>query len=132
MSQYAILFGLKSGDPSCADIPFAISEYISKGMNLELNTWCGPEAQVASLSDDIAYFSHDIEDGIRAGFFKIDDILKQFTILKTFMRNIEKNKYKLETRRIVNEIKRYIISKLINDLILETKRIWIWKTLRKS
>ena len=44
-------------------------------MDLELNTWCGPEAQVASLSDDIAYFSHDIEDGIRAGFFNVEDIL---------------------------------------------------------
>ena len=42
-------------------IPFAISKYTKKGMDLELNTWCGPEAQVASLSDDIAYFSHDID-----------------------------------------------------------------------
>ena len=31
-------------------------------MNLEIETWCGPEAQVAALSDDIAYFSHDFED----------------------------------------------------------------------
>ncbi len=91
-------------------------------MDLELNTWCGPEAQVASLSDDIAYFSHDIEDGIRAGFFNVEDILKRFTILKTFMKNIYNNKYKKETRRIVNEIKRYIISKMIDDLILETKK----------
>ena len=91
-------------------------------MDLELNTWCGPEAQVASLSDDIAYFSHDIEDGIRAGFFNVEDVLKKFTILKTFMKNIYHNKYKKETRRIVNEIKRYIISKMIDDLISETKK----------
>ncbi len=104
------------------NIPYAISDYISNGMDLELNTWCGPEAQVASLSDDIAYFSHDIEDGIRAGFFNVEDILKRFTILKTFMKNIYNNKYKKETRRIVNEIKRYIISKMIDDLILETKK----------
>ena len=57
-------------------------------MDLELNTWCGPEAQVASLSDDIAYFSHDIEDGIRAGFFNIEDIINEFTILKIFMKKI--------------------------------------------
>ena len=74
------------------------------------------------MSDDIAYFSHDIEDGIRAGFFNVEDILKRFTILKTFMKNIYNNKYKKETRRIVNEIKRYIISKMIDDLILETKK----------
>ena len=53
-------------------------------MNLELNTWCGPEAQVASLSDDIAYFSHDIEDGIRVKFFNVEDILNKFTILEVF------------------------------------------------
>jgi dGTPase len=103
-------------------VPFAISDYISKGMDLELNTWCGPEAQVASLSDDIAYFSHDIEDGIRAGFFNVEDILKKFAILKTFMKSIYHNKYKKETRRVVNEIKRYIISKMIDDLISETKK----------
>ena len=91
-------------------------------MDLELNTWCGPEAQVASLSDDIAYFSHDIEDGIRAGFFNVEDIINEFTILKTFMKKNHNIKYKKETRRIVNEIKRFIISKMIDDLILETKK----------
>ena len=44
---------------------------VFKGMDLEINTWCGPEAQVAALSDDIAYFSHDFEDGIRANFFSL-------------------------------------------------------------
>ena len=95
---------------------------------MELNTWCGPEAQVASLSDDIAYFSHDIEDGIRAGFFNIEDIINEFTILKTFMKKNYNIKYKKETRRIVNEIKRFIISKMIDDLILETKKYNIIKT----
>ena len=76
------------------NIPYAISDYILKGMDLELNTWCGPEAQVASLSDDIAYFSHDIEDGIRAGFFNIEDILNEFNILKTFMKKNNNIKFK--------------------------------------
>ena len=104
------------------NIPYAISEYMSKGMDLELNTWCGPEAQVASLSDDIAYFSHDIEDGIRAEFFSVKEILEEFKILKNFMKNNYKNNFKKETRRIVNEIKRFIISEMIDDLIIETKK----------
>ncbi len=102
--------------------PFAIAEYIKKGMDLELNTWCGPEAQVASLSDDIAYFSHDIEDGIRAKFFTIEDILEEFTILKNFRKDLSINKYKTDAKRTVNEVKRFIISRMINDLITETKR----------
>ena len=91
-------------------------------MDLELNTWCGPEAQVASLSDDIAYFSHDIEDGIRAKFFSIEDILEGFTILKNFRKEINIYKYKIDSKRIVIEIKRFIISRMINDLITETKK----------
>ena len=47
------------------NIPFAISDYISKGMDLELITWCGPEGQVASLSDDIAYFKKAVNDETR-------------------------------------------------------------------
>ena len=91
-------------------------------MDLELNTWCGPEAQVSSLSDDIAYFSHDIEDGIRAEFFTIENILEEFTILKDFKENYKKNDDDIDLKRLVNEIKRFIISKLIDDLIAETKK----------
>ena len=103
-------------------IPFAITEYIKKGMNLELNTWCGPEAQVSSLSDDIAYFSHDIEDGIRAKFFSIENILEEFSILEVFRKKVNKNILQTEAKRFVDEIKRYIISLMIDDLILETKK----------
>ena len=103
-------------------IPYAIKEYIKKGMDLELDTWCGPEAQVSSLSDDIAYFSHDIEDGIRAGFFTIENILEEFSILKHFKKNYKKVDVDKDMKRLVNEVKRYIISKLIDDLIEETKK----------
>ena len=50
-------------------------------MNLEIETWCGPEAQVAALSDDIAYFSRDFEDGVRANFFTLEEIIDAFSIL---------------------------------------------------
>ncbi len=102
-------------------IPYAILQFIRNGMDLELNTWCGPEAQVASLSDDIAYFSHDLEDGIRANFFEIQDLLDTFSILKNFKKKNNKNNLDRDIRRQVNEIKRFIISNMINDLILETK-----------
>ena len=56
-------------------------------MNLEIETWCGPEAQVAALSDDIAYFSHDFEDGVRANFFTLEEIIDTFSILKDVRKN---------------------------------------------
>lgn len=49
-------------------IPAAIEDYV-RGHDLELHTQAGAEAQVAALSDDIAYVNHDLHDGLRAGLF---------------------------------------------------------------
>ncbi|MBT6911365.1 MAG: dNTP triphosphohydrolase, partial [Rhodospirillaceae bacterium] len=54
-------------------LPLATAEYIA-GHDLELDTYAGPEAQVAALADDIAYDNHDIDDGLRAGLFSADDL----------------------------------------------------------
>ena len=53
--------------------PFALSEYTARH-DLELHTHASAEAQVAALSDDIAYNNHDLHDGLRAGLFTDDDI----------------------------------------------------------
>ena len=103
------------------NIPFAIKDYNKIGMDLELDTWCGPEGQVASLSDDIAYFSHDIEDGIRASFFDVEDMIENLSLMSDFLKG-KKNKIKnLDNKRVVNELRRFVISKMIQDLIKQTK-----------
>ncbi len=102
-------------------LPFAISDYLKNGMNLEINTWCGPEAQVAALSDDIAYFSHDFEDGVRANFFSLEEIIDTFSILSDVKEKLYKKINNYSEKRIVNEIRRLIISKMILDLVLKTK-----------
>ena len=103
------------------NMPFAIKDYLDNGMDLELHTWCGPEAQVAALSDDIAYFSHDFEDGIRANFFTINEILDTFSILNSSKKYIKKFLKKEFNKRVVNEIRRLIISSMIEDLVMQTK-----------
>jgi dGTPase len=109
-----------NGPINLNNIPFAIKDYIKNGMDLEINTWCGPEAQVAALSDDIAYFSHDFEDGIRANFFTIDQIINSFSILEEYKKDIKSKLEKTEKKRVVNEIRRLIISCMINDLVVAT------------
>ena len=103
------------------NLPFAIQDYLKNGMNLEIETWCGPEAQVAALSDDIAYFSHDFEDGVRANFFTLEEIIDTFSILSDVKKNLKKKTNDYSIKRIVNEIRRLIISKMILDLVIKTK-----------
>ena len=55
------------------DLPEAVRVY-NKQHDLELDTYASAEAQVAALSDDIAYNNHDIDDGLRAGLFALDDL----------------------------------------------------------
>ena len=54
-------------------LPFAIREYAEK-QDLLLNTWPSGEAQAAAIADDIAYDAHDLDDGLRAGLFDVEDM----------------------------------------------------------
>lgn len=78
------------------------------------------EAQVAGLADDIAYCSHDIDDGIRAGIFKLDD-LKEISIIKNIIGEI-KNAYPNATlSKIINKTVRTIAKRMIEDLVKTTQ-----------
>ncbi|MDE2029806.1 MAG: deoxyguanosinetriphosphate triphosphohydrolase [Alphaproteobacteria bacterium] len=88
--------------------------------NLELDTFAGPEAQIAALSDDIAYNTHDIDDGHRAGFFRLEDLRD----LPLFGPSIEKMRdaYPNAAReRLMYEAVREVIGLMIGD-VLETTR----------
>ena len=63
----------KHNGPVTGDLPWALAEY-NEQHDLELHTHASAEAQVAALSDDIAYNNHDLHDGLRAGLFTEDDI----------------------------------------------------------
>ncbi|KIC48600.1 deoxyguanosinetriphosphate triphosphohydrolase [Tateyamaria sp. ANG-S1] len=63
----------KHNGPVVGDLPYALAEYDAEH-DLELSTHASAEAQVAALSDDIAYNNHDLHDGLRAGLFSEDDI----------------------------------------------------------
>jgi len=79
------------------------------------------EAQIASISDDIAYNSHDLEDGLRAKLYTIED-LKNIPVLSKII-NKHKKFIKLKGNELVlRQIIRSIINEMVNDIILNTKK----------
>jgi dGTPase len=106
------------GLPTSKPLPLAIVEY-DKQQDLELSTWPGPEAQIAALSDDIAYNAHDIDDGLRAGLFAIEDLYRLPFVGEVFRETMAKHP-NVEAQRIIHESIRNIIGTMVDDVIAET------------
>jgi dGTPase len=79
------------------------------------------EAQIASISDDIAYNSHDLEDGLNADLFNIED-LKHINILSDIIKNNKKKINNTNKKLILRQIIREIINEMVKDVIKTTKR----------
>ena len=89
--------------------------------DLELDTFPGLEAQIASLSDDIAYNNHDIDDGFRAGLISLDD-LKKIDLFAEIIKEINIEFKNIDDYMIVKELIRRLIGLMVNDLISNTKK----------
>mgnify|MGYP006149583515 CR=1 FL=1 len=79
------------------------------------------EAQFASISDDIAYNSHDLEDGLRAELYTIED-LKNIPILSEIINKHKKFIKRSGTELVNRQIIRDIINEMVNDIIINTKK----------
>ena len=77
------------------------------------------EAQIASISDDIAYNSHDLEDGLRADLFKLKD-LKKLPILKSILIKHSKKLKRFSQDLVLRQIIREIINQMVKDIIINT------------
>jgi len=78
------------------------------------------EAQVASISDDIAYNNHDLEDGLRAGLFSINK-LSSIKIISKIIAKHKRNTKSYRREIIVNQIVRELINKMVLDVIKTTE-----------
>jgi len=87
---------------------------------LDLFTWPGIEAQVAALSDDIAYVNHDMDDGLRAGILTIAD-LAEAPLAGAHVRGVTARYADLELSRFVGELIRTLMSALLDDVLRETR-----------
>jgi len=79
------------------------------------------EAQIASISDDIAYNSHDLEDGLKANLFKLDDLQNIPILNKIIKKHIKKiRKYSIDL--VIRQIIREIINEMVGDVIISIKK----------
>ena len=96
-------------------------ERVNADWDLELATHASAEAQVAALADDIAYNNHDIDDGLRAGLFTVDDLV-ELPLVGPVLREVLAAHPGLEHGRLVHELIRRMIDRMVNDLVTETRR----------
>ena len=111
---------VKHNGPLTENIPKTISDY-SKLHDLRLNTFASAEAQIAAISDDIAYHCHDIDDGLRAGLFQIADV-KELPIIGDVFRDFEHKHPNLETSRLIYQSVRQLSQMLIHDAYTESRQ----------
>ncbi len=112
--------GNPAGRHAKAGVSRAILNY-SAGHDLELWNWPSAEAQVGAISDDIAYDAHDIDDGLRAEMFRIGD-LADLPLAGDILREISAQHPNIDHSRRVHELIRRLITRMIEDVIAETKR----------
>jgi dGTPase len=114
---------LRDGSPTLRyrerGIPQAIQRY-GERQDLELWSFASAEAQIAAIADDIAYDAHDIDDGLRADFFTLDD-LAGVPLVREILGDIGARHGTLDTTRLVHELVRRMITRMIEDVIAETR-----------
>ncbi|MDR3424900.1 MAG: deoxyguanosinetriphosphate triphosphohydrolase [Alphaproteobacteria bacterium] len=89
--------------------------------DLELTSFASAEAQVAALSDDIAYNTHDIDDGHRAGFFRLED-LSALPLFGSALEKMRKLYPDTDRERLMYEAVRDVIGLIVDDVLAATQR----------
>lgn len=112
----------KHNGPVVGELPWALAE-CNGGFDLELHTHASAEAQVAALSDDIAYNNHDLLDGLRAGLFTDDEILA-LPIVGDCYAEVDRKYPALDAYRRRHEALRRVFGVMVADVI-DTSRALI-------
>jgi dGTPase len=101
-------------------VPYAICR-CQETVDLELWSFASAEAQVAALADDIAYDAHDIDDGLRAELFALDD-LAELPLIRDILAEVGRQTPNLDASRLVHELVRRLLTRMIEDVIMESGR----------
>ena len=93
--------------------------FFKKKINFSLNS--SLEAQIASISDDIAYNSHDLEDGLKSNLFELKN-LKDIPILNSIISKHSKKLKKHSIDLVIRQIIREVINEMVRDVIITTQK----------
>jgi dGTPase len=89
--------------------------------DLKLGTWASAEAQVAALADDIAYNNHDVDDGLQAGLFQLNELL-DVPLIGPILHGVKAERPDLDDRLTRLEAVRRMIGAMVDDVMGETLR----------
>jgi dGTPase len=98
----------------------AIAEFDAE-YDLRLATWASAEAQIAALSDDIAYNNHDVDDGVQAGLFGLDE-LAETPLIGPNLKSAFADYPGCDPAIIRLEAVRRMIGGMVDDVLAETRR----------
>jgi dGTPase len=101
-------------------VPETILDY-AKLQDLQIWSFASVEAQIAAFADDIAYDAHDIDDGLRAGLFRLDEIA-EVPLPGKIMATVRTAYPGIDNYHLVHELVRELIGLLIDDVVAETGR----------
>jgi len=111
---------LMAEDDTGETLPWGFTAYPG-WRDLELHTHSGVEAQIAALSDDIAYNNHDIDDGLRSGLLEIEQIM-EVPIVGEVFRRCRARHPGITENILIHEAVREMIGLMVGDVLEETRR----------
>ena len=114
------LLGSRSGRGDKRLLPQVIADHCAQ-QDLRLADFPSGEAQAGAIADDIAYDAHDIDDGLRAQMFTVDD-LAEVRLVAAIVGEIDATHPRLEPGRRSHELVRRLITRMIDDVIAESNR----------
>lgn len=117
--SWEVLEGLAKHNGPVAHPNWALAQ-LNAAFPLDLGAWPTLEAQVAAISDDIAYDNHDIDDGLRAGFLDLDQLLELDFVAEQW-RAVEQRFPNAPRDRQMRELVRGQIGLMVNDVIATTR-----------
>jgi dGTPase len=114
------LEGLAKHNGPVTSPPAYVAAFAAR-FDLDLAGHASAEAQVAALADDIAYSNHDLDDGLRAGLFTLDE-LRPLPMVGAAIAEAEAAFPGLAADRLHHETIRRLINRMVGDLVGETAR----------